>query len=65
MADRLRKKRDSIRGSTTKILSKVDNELSKEAANLDLLEEFMEQLLLKEEWLDTVDGEIEEQMKMK
>lgn len=61
MADRLTKKRALIRASTTKILSKVDAELSKEAADLERLEELMEQMLLKEECLDKIDGEIKEQ----
>ena len=64
MADRLKKKRASIRASTTKILSKVDNALSREPPDPDLLEELMEQMLLKEECLDKIDGEIEEETKM-
>lgn len=60
MADRLKKKRTSVRASTTKIISKVDDELSKESPDPDLLEEFMEQLLLKEDLLDKLDEEVEE-----
>ena len=39
MVDRLRKKRSSIRASTTKIISKIDDELGKETPDPDVLEE--------------------------
>lgn len=61
--ERLTKKTASIHASTSKIISEVDAELSKEAADTDLLEEFLEELFLKEECLDKIDEEIEEQTK--
>lgn len=64
MAGHLRKKRALIHASTTGILSKVNDELSKEAVDPDLLEELMEQLLLIHDCLDKIDREKEEQTKM-
>lgn len=44
-----------MRASTTEILSKVDDELSKEAVHPDLLEELVEQPLLIHDCLDKID----------
>lgn len=57
----LRKERAFVHAYTSEILSKVDDELSKEAVDPDLLEEPMEQLLIIHDCLDKIDREIEEQ----
>lgn len=64
MAAYLRKERALVCASTKEILSKVDDELSKEAVDPDLLEEPMEQLLLIHDYLDKTEREIEKQTKM-
>lgn len=45
------------------MFSKIDDELGKDMPNSAVLEELMEQLLAKEDCLEKIDGEIEEQTK--
>lgn len=61
MAAYLRNERALVCAPTKQILSKVDDELSKEAVDPDLLEEPMEQLLLIHDYLDKIEREIEKQ----
>lgn len=62
--ERLRKTRSSIASSVTRLLSKIDDELDKSQSDIDVLEELVEQIKLKEEHLIKIDGEVEEETKM-
>lgn len=60
---RLKKIRGAIRSSTTKLLNKIDGELSNGNPDLDVLEEYLEQLANKERCLIDYDRDIEAETK--
>ena len=60
---RLKKIRGAIRSSTTKLLNKIDGELTNGNPNLDVLEEYLEQLSNKERCLIDYDRDIEAETK--
>jgi hypothetical protein len=59
--DRRKKKRSSIRTAVTRLINKIDDELVKERPDHDALEELLEQLILKEDYLTKMDLDVEEQ----
>ena len=59
--DRRKKKRSSIRTAVTRLINKIDDKLVKERPDHDALEELLEQLILKEDYLTKMDLDVEEQ----
>lgn len=60
---RLKRIRGAVRGSTTRLLQKIDGELLKPDPSVETLEEFMEQLMIKEQTLSDCDKNIEAETK--
>lgn len=56
---RTKRIRGAVRSATTRLLNKIDGELLKENPDLYVLEEFMEQLISKEQSLNEYDRDIE------
>ena len=56
---RTKRIRGTVRAATTRLLNKIVGELRKEEPDLDALEEFMEQLISKEQSLIEYDRDIE------
>lgn len=56
---RLKRERGVVRSSATKLMQKIDAELRKEESDPNLLEEYVEQLMMKEQSLTDYDRDIE------
>ncbi len=56
---RIKKLRGGVRAATTQLLKKIDQDLSKENPNMGMLEEYLEQLLVRESALMESDHEIQ------